>query len=456
MTRRKLVGIGLAVAIVVAAAGLGYFFLAPPPPDTRPPHAVLTIVGIEGLTVTVSAEGSIAPRGEYEWNWGDGINVGPRPHIEHSGAVVTTITATHTYDAPGNYTIVLKVLEAPTGEFFTYFATKSEVVEIGSSLGPFITIDQSVDGVNWKLLFTEVPVTVLSTSVSVDVYANNGNRLLAPAPITSLADDVHGDHFQGAGVGTYIPSATPNVAAGSFIYLKTEYFPGNSVFRLFDNEAGTVLASGTLTDTRILGISVTQTGDGSRWVLTITAAPIRLLAEDVRLIIKDSGTILVGARITALPVFVQYVQTNPPFIAAGDSFSMSVNDVPAGSTYRFWVAHTILASGTILPSIGISVSRAADGLNWVMTFAEVTAGMERSMVWLELTSAAGELQVGAFLTSLTPDNGRLAEYVPIDPSSSTIQVGDKILILVSEYPVGTSYQLKFGPPFVVLAEGTLA
>lgn len=254
LNRKQVIGIALAVTLVAAAVGLGIFFFGPPlgipgvtdgdePAGDEPEEflAVLTVVSIEGLTVSVSAEGSIAPRGEYEWNFGERLGGCGTFYVCGATETVATTATTHTYAAPGVYIITLTVREVDTGEFLVHFDREYLMVEVGGAVGPSIPIEQSNDGVWWKLLFTEVPDVPNFRQQQIfglKLHDASGVELLR-TPIGGLFPSQGGDE-------QYHRASSVTISVGDSITLSTSVYPAGTTYKLYHLDLNWVLAEGTL------------------------------------------------------------------------------------------------------------------------------------------------------------------------------------------------------------------
>ncbi len=116
------------------------------------------------------------------------------------------------------------------------------------------------------------------------------------------------------------------------------------------------------------------------------------------------------------------------------------------------VSGLVAGPGATPSAIGVSVSQSSNGLNWIMTFADVPAGKANSTVSLSIADAGGAVLFAA--TSLNNLGGvnATATYSPIT-AGVTLSAGDRILIEVATYPAGSTYQLT--DLNGVLAAGTL-
>ena len=108
--------------------------------------------------------------------------------------------------------------------------------------------------------------------------------------------------------------------------------------------------------------------------------------------------------------------------------------------------------GTIVDSIDVSVRQRFGGLNWVLTFGHVPAAMANATVFLSITDLNGEPQLA--FTSLSALGGVAERYSPIT-AGGDIAEGDRILLAVSAYPAGWTYQLNDFNANDVLAGGPL-
>ena len=114
------------------------------------------------------------------------------------------------------------------------------------------------------------------------------------------------------------------------------------------------------------------------------------------------------------------------------------------------VSGLTIGPGTGSDTIGVSVSQSSDGLSWVLIFVDVPAGKANSTVSLTIADASGATLFAA--TALNALGGVSETYSPIS-AGSTISGGDRILLTVSVYGAGSTYQLVHTNG--VLAAGTL-
>ncbi len=114
------------------------------------------------------------------------------------------------------------------------------------------------------------------------------------------------------------------------------------------------------------------------------------------------------------------------------------------------VSGLVTSPGAAPSAIGVSVRQSSNGLNWVLIFASVPAGRPNSTVSLSIADAGGAVLFAA--TSLNALGGVDETYSPIS-AGSTISAGDRILLTVSVYGAGSTYQLTDSNG--VLAAGTL-
>ncbi len=132
----------------------------------------------------------------------------------------------------------------------------------------------------------------------------------------------------------------------------------------------------------------------------------------------------------------------------------------AGAAILYVMVSGLIPPHTTLPRmLGVSVSRSADGSNWILTFTAVPTGLLQNDTLLSLTSSSG----GALLdpTTLYALERGLAgvRYVPYltGPSFTACAPGDQILVAFgsgpSQYPPGTQVQITANA--TVLYIGTL-
>ncbi len=109
-----------------------------------------------------------------------------------------------------------------------------------------------------------------------------------------------------------------------------------------------------------------------------------------------------------------------------------------------------IGPGATPSAIGVSVSQSPSGLNWVLTFVTVPATQANSSVSLTIHDASGVMLLAA--VPLNALGGVDETYSPIT-AGTALAGGDMILLTVSVYPAGSTYQ--FTDTKGVLAAGTL-
>ena len=114
------------------------------------------------------------------------------------------------------------------------------------------------------------------------------------------------------------------------------------------------------------------------------------------------------------------------------------------------VSGLVAGPGAAPSAIGVSVSQSSNGLNWIMTFADVPAGKANSTVSLSIADTGGAVLFAA--TSLDALAGISETWSPIT-GGTALSAGDRILLAVASYPAGSTYQLIDANG--VLAAGTL-
>ncbi|MFQ5552152.1 MAG: archaellin/type IV pilin N-terminal domain-containing protein [Thermoplasmata archaeon] len=114
------------------------------------------------------------------------------------------------------------------------------------------------------------------------------------------------------------------------------------------------------------------------------------------------------------------------------------------------VSGLVSGPGSTPNAIGVSVGQSSNGLNWVLTFADVPAGMANSTVSLSISDASGAVLFAA--TALDALGGATETYSPIT-GGTALAAGDRVLLDVGTYPAGSTYQLSDANG--VLAAGTL-
>lgn len=351
-TNKKVIGIALAVAIVAVAGGLGfYFLLGTPAPDGSVPgplNAELTILSIEGLTVSVSAEGSTGHDGNYEWDFGETIGERITGGTYSDMKTVNTITTSHTYAAPGAYEIALIVREPETGEFFRYISETRQMVEVGGTgFAPSITIDLSTYLEFWKLLFTEVPTEpvlpetnapgIQQDMVFLGLYDADGVKLLGTAIRAIRTSSLAGDE-------QYHPTGSFILNAGDYILLSVSVYPAGTTYKLIDYHSNWVMAEGTLDPSAVPDpflVSVSKSQDGLTWELRFTSVPNvpERLASSILFAIgfaTSPGDIFGPTLLTDMTNGTAFYAPldSSPYIAVGDYISLSVEQFQAGLHWR--------------------------------------------------------------------------------------------------------------------------
>ncbi len=114
------------------------------------------------------------------------------------------------------------------------------------------------------------------------------------------------------------------------------------------------------------------------------------------------------------------------------------------------VAGLVTGPGTTPRAIGVAIGKTGDGLSWQLTLSDVPSGKAPSSVFLTVFYANGTVAMSR--TALSGLSGS-ASFVQIDSSATNIQAGDKILLTVSTYPAGSSFQLSDVDG--ILAQGAL-
>lgn len=114
------------------------------------------------------------------------------------------------------------------------------------------------------------------------------------------------------------------------------------------------------------------------------------------------------------------------------------------------VSGLVTGPGSTPRAMGVAIAKTGDGANWQLTISSVDAGMAPSTAFVTVFYANGTvaMQKTAF-SSLTG----AASYVQPNPSATSIQAGDKILLGVSTYAAGSSVQIADDDG--ILFQGTL-
>ncbi len=103
--------------------------------------------------------------------------------------------------------------------------------------------------------------------------------------------------------------------------------------------------------------------------------------------------------------------------------------------------------------LGVDVTKTGSGNQWILTLASVPTGVSQNDTTLALLNASGATALPAktLFQLETPFGG--VQYIPDSYGPATLAVGDRILISVADYPLGTQYS--FVGSGTVLASGTL-
>ncbi len=102
------------------------------------------------------------------------------------------------------------------------------------------------------------------------------------------------------------------------------------------------------------------------------------------------------------------------------------------------VSGLVTGPGGTPEAMGVSVSKTPDGTNWKLTFSKVPTGKTPATVYLVVYYANGTVAMSK--TALSSLSGG-AQYVQADATATTIQAGDSVLLSVSTYPSGSSYDI---------------
>ncbi|MFQ5837172.1 MAG: type IV pilin [Thermoplasmata archaeon] len=114
------------------------------------------------------------------------------------------------------------------------------------------------------------------------------------------------------------------------------------------------------------------------------------------------------------------------------------------------VSGLVSGPGSTPEVILVSVRKTTDGTNWELTFQDVPTGKSLSSVYLIVFYGNGT--VALTKTALSSLSGN-AQFVQIDTSATSIQAGDRLLLSVTTYAAGSTFQLVDDNG--VLATGTL-
>ena len=119
----------------------------------------------------------------------------------------------------------------------------------------------------------------------------------------------------------------------------------------------------------------------------------------------------------------------------------------------------VMVSGLIsTPStsqqIGVNVSRSSDGTNWIVSFTSVPTGLTNTTVSISLSTSSGAVALAATpLGSASTLQPKGVIFTPIQSATTTLSAGDRILISITTYSSGTTFQLTGSSG--ILASGTL-
>ena len=103
-------------------------------------------------------------------------------------------------------------------------------------------------------------------------------------------------------------------------------------------------------------------------------------------------------------------------------------------------------------AIGLFVARSSDGTNWTLTLTSVPSGLSTSVTRLTLISPGGQTALGPTAFAVLSYSADRVAYSQAQPSS-TVGVGDRLLISAATYPTGYTYQISDGTS--ILASGAL-
>ncbi len=114
------------------------------------------------------------------------------------------------------------------------------------------------------------------------------------------------------------------------------------------------------------------------------------------------------------------------------------------------VSGLVTGPGSTPRAMGIAVAKTGDGTNWQLTVSSVDAGTAPASVYLTVFYGNGTVAMSKTAFSSLSGN---AQFVQVDTSATSVQAGDKILLLVTTYPAGSSVQIADDDG--ILYQGTL-
>jgi len=103
--------------------------------------------------------------------------------------------------------------------------------------------------------------------------------------------------------------------------------------------------------------------------------------------------------------------------------------------------------------LGVEIGQTGSGANWVLTFTSVPSGVTQNDTTLTLLAANGStaLLPKTLFQLETVTTG--VQYIPATYGPATLGVGDRVLVSVASYPLGTQFQFVSGG--TILSSGTL-
>ena len=95
-------------------------------------------------------------------------------------------------------------------------------------------------------------------------------------------------------------------------------------------------------------------------------------------------------------------------------------------------------------AMGISITRTSDGTNWQMLVTSTPSGKAYSSTTLALIKADGQTNLSATFWSALAVATNGCSLQQASALTTAVSVGDRLLCLVSWYPVGVDYQISDG------------